>query len=68
MTPAQRAARRAVSRQHTAWCTCGHRFAGRPAQIAYAAEVHWRICPAPWRLHLEPPVLIDDTTTLGAVA
>ena len=51
-----------------AWCDCGHRFAGRPTQIAYAAEVHWRICPAPWRLHLDPPVRIDDTTTLGAAA
>lgn len=48
-----------------AWCECGHRFAGRPGQIAYAASIHWSVCPAPWRLLLEPPVRIDDTTTVG---
>ena len=51
-----------------AWCSCGTRIAGTPLQISRAAAAHWRICPAPWRLHLKPPVRIDDTTTLGAAA
>lgn len=49
-----------------AWCSCGIRIAGTPLQISRAAATHWRICTAPWRLLLDPPVRIDDTTTLGA--
>lgn len=50
MTPAQRAARRATHRQHTAWCTCGLRMAGTGLQIAAMAEGHWRGSLCPWRL------------------
>ena len=50
MTPAQRATRRAASRQHTAWCTCGLRMAGTGLQIAAMAATHWRGSFCPWRL------------------
>ena len=48
-----------------AWCSCGHRFAGRPWQIAYAASIHWRTCPAEWRLLLTPPIPLTDKTEMG---
>lgn len=48
-----------------AWCSCGHRFAGRPRQIAYAASIHWRTCTADWLLLLAPPIPLTDKTEMG---